>query len=121
MHACRTRSAYLPYIPWCCLISLPILLSSSLVVLQPVADVASFVVLGSWIILGVQAIETLRGHVAPRLLLFTTAACLTATAIHALMLQVTGQACVLTEGLGYLYWQAFVSPEAPFACAWCVG
>ncbi|MEM7043793.1 MAG: hypothetical protein AAF543_13365 [Pseudomonadota bacterium] len=41
--------------------------------------------------------------------------------MHVVMLQATGQDCVLTRGLRYVYWRAFVSPDAPLFCNWCIG
>ncbi|MEM8951897.1 MAG: hypothetical protein AAGA21_06550 [Pseudomonadota bacterium] len=41
--------------------------------------------------------------------------------MHVVMLQATGQDCVLTRGLRYVYWQAFISPDALLPCNWCIG
>ncbi len=117
----RRLTAYLPYVPWCCFVTLLILFASSLVVLQPVANVASFIVLITWVFLGAQLLHVLRNRHPLRLLQFPAAACVMATITHVVMLQATGQDCVLTRGIGYVYWQAFISPDAPFFCNWCVG
>jgi hypothetical protein len=117
----RSLSAYLPFVPWCCLTTLLILFTSSLVFLQPLADAASFIVLAAWVFLFVQLSFVIRNQYPLRSLQFPATACVMATTMHVVMLQATGQDCVLTRGLRYVYWQAFISPDALFPCNGCIG
>jgi hypothetical protein len=117
----RGLSAYLPYVPWCCLTTLLILFTSSFVLLQPLADAASIILLLAWGFLFTQVIHALQSNHPLRSLQFPAAACVMATTMHVVMLQATGQDCVLTRGLHFVYWQAFISPDAPFFCHWCTG
>lgn len=117
----RNLSAYLPYMPWCCLTTLLILFTSSLVFLQPLADATSVIILMAWAFLLIQTFHVLQSRHPLRSLQFPATACVMATTMHVVMLQATGQDCVLTRGLRYVYWRAFVSPDAPLFCNWCIG
>ena len=117
----RGLAAYLPYMPWCCFTTLLVLFTSSLVILQPLADLASFIVLIAWSFLLVQILHVVQSRHPLRSLQVPAAACVMATTMHVVMLQATGQDCVLTRGLRYVYWQAFISPDALIPCNWCIG
>ena len=115
----RGTLAYQPCLPWCCLLTLPVLFVSSLVFLEPLADLAGLLVISSWLFAGLQFLRQRHGDRLSRSMGFSITACLIATIFHFGVLAMTSQDCVVTKGLGFLYWQAFVSPDAWFSCSWC--
>jgi len=85
------------------------------------ANAASILIVIIWGLLFAECFKAFGTKQISRSLRLSMAACVMATALHVVMLQVTGQDCVVFQSLDYLYWQVVISPDAPLYCSWCVG